>query len=118
MKKALSVLVILAALVALVGCGAASTLPGTTWKDSTGVVTYKFGEDGNLTVTSSVTIAGLTTSSTTTYAYTVSGDKLSIKDGDTTTEYTVVKTTSSDGTYYLEIKNSDGNTEMTLYPAD
>ena len=118
MKKALSVLVILAALVALVGCGVASSLPGTTWKDSTGAVTYEFGTDGTLKVTTAVTALGITTSSTSQYEYTVSGDKLSIKSGDTTTEYTVVKTTSSDGTYFLEIKNSDGNTEMKLYPAE
>jgi len=71
MKKTLSVLVILAALVALVGCGVASTLPGTTWKDSTGTITYTFGTDGILTITTTVTVTvlGVTNSSSSTSQY-------------------------------------------------
>ena len=121
MKKGLSVLVILAALVALVGCGfAASTLKGTTWEERAGnsTITWAFGTDGFLTKTEKVeTSIGSTTFPPKTCEYSVSGDKLSIKNGDTSTEYTVVKTASTDKTYYLELKDSDGNTVKKLYPA-
>ena len=117
MKKGLSVLVILAASVALVGCGfAASTLVGTTWEERAGnsTITWAFGTDGVLKVETSI---GSTTFTPKTCEYSVSGDKLSIKNGDTSTEYTVVKTASTDKTYYLELKDSDGNTVKKLYPA-
>ncbi|MDD7417343.1 MAG: hypothetical protein SPI86_01805 [Treponemataceae bacterium] len=121
MKKGLSVLVILAALVALVGCGfAASTLVGTTWEERAGnfTITWVFGPDRVLTKTTKVeTSIGSTTSTPVTCEYSVSGDKLFITEDDTTTEYTVVKTVSTDKTYYLEIKNSEGETLKTLYPA-
>ena len=114
MKKALSVLVVLAALVALVGCGTASTLTGTTWKESEGnlTITWEFGKDGFLTKTTTLETAIGVSSNSVKYEYTVSGDKLSIKDDE---EYTVVKTVSSDKTYYLELKNSDGDIKK-LYP--
>ena len=119
MKKGLSVLVILAALVALVGCGAASTLTGTIWEERAGnsTITWAFGKDGVLTKTTTVeTGIGNTTFTPVTCEYSVSGDKLSIKEGDTSTEYTVVKTVSTDKTYFLELKNSDGDAVKKLYP--
>ena len=115
MKKFLSAMAALVLLVALVGC-AATFLPGSSWKNSTGNITYTFGKDGVLTITTTVAVGGLSTSTNATYDYTVSGDKLYVKSGDTTTEYTVVKTSSSDGTFYIELKDSDGNTQTTLYP--
>ncbi len=122
MKKGLSVLVILAALVALVGCGfAASTLVGSTWEERAGnsTITWEFGKDGVLAKTTKVETAmgGSTTFPPVTCEYSVSGDKLFITEDDTTTEYTVVKTVSTDKTYYLEIKNGKGETLKTLYPA-
>ena len=120
MKKGLSVLVILAALVALVGCGfAASTLVGSTWEERAGnsTITWVFGKDGVLTTTTTTTTSiGSYTSAPVTCEYSVSGDKLFITEDATTTEYKVVKTLSSDKSYYLEIKNGKGETLKTLYP--
>ncbi len=117
--KIVLALALVASIFAFVACGAASFIPGSTWEiNDLGSLlvdsrTWTFETDGSITVT---TVSGNTTNtSKSSYTYSVSGNSIFLKSGDTTTEYTVVKTASSDGSYTMEFKNSNGSTAYSFH---
>ena len=118
MKKFLSIFAIAAVLLAFVGCGTASLLPGTTWEwiAEPYSETWEFKRDGNLKVTKTYDVVGdVSTVSTKTYTYSTQKDTLTIVDSEgTSTDYTVVESIATNKVITLTLLDADGEEYRVL----